>query len=28
VPCSHDGCISEFCSRDCMEEHRTMRHRV
>ena len=28
VPCSQDGCNFEFCSRDCMAEHHTMRHRA
>ena len=26
VPCAQDGCESEFCSRQCMAEHRAMRH--
>ncbi|HEX9678929.1 hypothetical protein [Nitrososphaera sp.] len=28
VPCASDGCESEFCSRDCMDEHATLKHRV
>jgi hypothetical protein len=28
VPCSYDGCNFEFCSKDCMAEHHTMRHRT
>ncbi|HEV8405736.1 MAG TPA: hypothetical protein VGQ13_07515 [Nitrososphaera sp.] len=27
VPCVHDGCSAEFCSRDCMAEHKAMRHK-
>lgn len=27
VPCSRDGCNSEFCSRECMTEHCAMRHK-
>lgn len=26
VPCSHDDCELEFCSRRCMQEHRGHRH--
>ncbi len=27
VPCSHDSCNLEFCSRECMALHSSMRHR-
>jgi hypothetical protein len=27
VPCSHEDCGAEFCSRECMADHREMRHR-
>jgi len=27
VPCSHDGCDSDFCSMECMAGHHAMRHR-
>lgn len=26
VPCSHNGCRFEFCSMECMAEHRALRH--
>lgn len=26
VPCAHDGCEFEFCSRECMKEHAGRRH--
>lgn len=26
VPCGHDSCDLEFCSRECMQEHRAHRH--
>lgn len=28
VPCGHGGCSAEFCSRECMAEHRAMRHKA
>lgn len=28
VPCRHESCSAEFCSRKCMEDHRAMRHKV
>jgi hypothetical protein len=28
VPCRHEGCKAEFCSRECMEDHIAMRHKV
>jgi hypothetical protein len=28
MPCKHEGCKAEFCSRDCMANHLTLRHRV
>ena len=28
VPCGHEGCGAEFCSRECMADHRAMRHKV
>jgi len=28
VPCRHEGCKAEFCSRDCMADHIAMRHKV
>ena len=27
MPCSHDGCNLEFCSRDCMAGHCAIRHK-
>ena len=27
VPCGHDGCRAEFCSRECLADHRAMRHK-
>jgi hypothetical protein len=28
VPCIHEGCKAEFCSRKCMADHLAMRHKV
>jgi hypothetical protein len=28
VPCSHEGCKAEFCSRECMANHLALRHKV
>lgn len=28
VPCKHESCKAEFCSRDCMANHLTLRHKV
>ena len=28
VPCRHEGCKAEFCSRECMAYHIAMRHKV
>lgn len=28
VPCSHEGCKAEFCSRECMASHLALRHKV
>jgi hypothetical protein len=28
VPCRHEGCKAEFCSRKCMADHLAMRHKV
>ena len=28
VPCRNEGCKAEFCSRECMEDHIAMRHKV
>jgi hypothetical protein len=28
VPCRHEGCKAEFCSRECMADHIAMRHKV
>jgi len=28
VPCRHDACNAEFCSRECLENHLAMRHKV
>jgi hypothetical protein len=28
VPCGHEGCGAEFCSRECMADHRAMRHKA
>jgi hypothetical protein len=28
IPCSHGGCNSEFCSKECMVEHGAMRHKM
>lgn len=28
MPCSHGGCNAEFCSRQCMENHLALRHKV
>lgn len=28
VPCSHEGCKAEFCSRECMANHLALRHEV
>jgi hypothetical protein len=28
VPCRHEGCKAEFCSRKCLEDHLVIRHRV
>ena len=27
VPCRHEGCKAEFCSRECMADHIAMRHK-
>lgn len=27
IPCAHEECLGEFCSRDCMLEHKILRHR-
>jgi hypothetical protein len=27
VPCAHEGCSAEFCSRYCLAEHRAIRHK-
>jgi MYM-type Zinc finger with FCS sequence motif len=27
VPCRHEGCKAEFCSRECMADHISMRHK-
>lgn len=26
VPCHHESCKAEFCSRECLVEHRKLRH--
>src|SRR3712207_1011067 len=28
MPCAHEGCMAEFCSRQCMESHLSLRHKV
>jgi hypothetical protein len=28
IPCHHDNCRSEFCSRECMKEHCVLKHRT
>jgi hypothetical protein len=28
VPCRHEGCKAEFCSRECMAYHIAIRHKV
>lgn len=28
IPCTHDGCKAEFCSRQCMVNHLALRHKV
>jgi hypothetical protein len=28
VPCRHEGCDAEFCSRECFDDHLALRHRV
>lgn len=28
VPCATEGCEFEFCSRECMSEHTSLKHRV
>ena len=28
MPCSHEDCMAEFCSRQCMENHLSLRHKV
>jgi hypothetical protein len=28
MPCSHGACKAEFCSRQCMENHLALRHKV
>ena len=27
VPCRHEGCKAEFCSRECMADHIALRHK-
>ena len=28
LPCRHEGCKAEFCSRECMANHLALRHKV
>jgi hypothetical protein len=28
IPCQHENCRSEFCSRECMKEHCVLKHRA
>lgn len=28
MPCAHEDCMAEFCSRQCMENHLSLRHKV